>query len=263
MTASYSREPPSTLILGLRVHHFTEASLHECIGAVIEGRRRALIANANVHALNLACRDAGFRRVLHRADYVFCDGAGVRLAARLLGHSMPPRITYADWLPRLGAFCAERGFRLFLLGGRPGVAEEAARRLREYAPALPVAGCHDGYFDKDPGSDANREVVALVNRSSAHVLLVCFGMPAQELWLARHWDELSVNVGLTGGAALDYVSGRLRRPPRWMTRCGLEWLGRLIIEPGRLWRRYLIGNPLFFLRLMRYHLRRGDEENAR
>jgi N-acetylglucosaminyldiphosphoundecaprenol N-acetyl-beta-D-mannosaminyltransferase len=185
---------------------------------------------------------------LNGADVCFCDGVGVRVAAALAGHHIPPRITYADWTWEFAEFSSKEGLSWFLLGGVPGRADQAADALHARVPGLQIAGTHHGYFDKTGDSQENRRVVAQINESGADVLLVGFGMPLQERWLASNWGSLRPGVGLTGGAFLDYVSGVLRRAPAIFTRTGFEWLGRFLIEPQRLGRRYLIGNPRFMLR---------------
>jgi N-acetylglucosaminyldiphosphoundecaprenol N-acetyl-beta-D-mannosaminyltransferase len=224
------------------------------IGRFIQGGEHALVLNGNAHCLNLAYRDAVLRNFLNGAEIVFCDGAGVMLAARLLGRRIPERITYADWMWRLAAFAASEGHTLYFLGACPGVAEEAARRLTERFPALKIAGTHHGYFDHATGSSENEGVIQEINAAKPHILVVGFGMPRQERWLMANWDRVDANVALAGGAVFDYVSGRLRRGPRLLTDNGLEWLARLIVEPARLWRRYLLGNPLFLQRVLRQRL---------
>jgi N-acetylglucosaminyldiphosphoundecaprenol N-acetyl-beta-D-mannosaminyltransferase len=181
---------------------------------------------------------------------VFCDGAGVMLAARLLGRRIPARITYADWMWRLAAFAEAEGLSLFLLGARPGVAEEAARRLLARHPKLHISGVRHGYFDHAAGSPQNEAVLREIEASRPDFLLVGLGMPLQEHWLMDNWHRIEAGVALTGGAVFDYVSGGLRRGPRFLTENGFEWLARLLIEPRRLWRRYLLGNPLFMLRVL-------------
>jgi len=244
-------------VLGVGVDPLTADALEAEIARFVREGRRATVLNVNAHCLNLACRNGRLRAALRRADLVFCDGEGVRLAARLLGERLPERITYADWVWRLAGLAASRGFSVYLLGARPGVAAEAARRLRERHPRLRVAGAHHGYFDRRPGSPENEEVVRRVNAADPDILLVGFGMPEQELWLLENRGRLTARVALTCGAALDYASGRLRRGPRLLTENGLEWLARLAVEPRRLWRRYLVGNPLFVLRVLRWRLGGG------
>lgn len=241
-------------MLGVRVSLTTVQNLHDTLKDVIDRGDKQYILNVNVHALNIAFRKPDFRQVLNNSRLTFCDGAGVALGARILGHRIPPRITYADWMWQLAEFAAENRFTLFLLGARPGVSDRAAVALRQRVPDLRVVGTHHGYFDARRASPDNCRVVELVNSARPNILIVCFGMPKQEEWLSENWDELNVNVGLTGGAALDYVSGQLRRGPKWMTDHGLEWLARMIIEPRRLWRRYLLGNPVFLWRIFKQRL---------
>jgi len=240
-----------TEVLGVRVSTITVAQLHRRIRKCIDQRQRALVLNVNASCLNLACERPWLRAFLNGADIVFCDGAGVMLAARILGRPIPERITYADWVWQLARFAEAEGFTLFFLGARPGVADDAARRLRERFPGLRIVGTYHGYFDKTPGSAENQTVVWTINASDPNILVVGFGMPLQERWLMENWHSLTANVALTGGAVFDYASGGLRRAPSWMTKNSLEWLGRLIVEPRRLWKRYLIGNPLFLYRVLK------------
>lgn len=235
----------------------TVEGLHERIGRLIRRGKRGLVLNANAHCLNLCYEDPELRGFLNGADVVFCDGAGVMLAARLLGGRIPERITYADWAWRLAAFAEAQGFSMYLLGARPGVAEEAARRLRAWHPDLEIVGVRHGFFDHAAGSPENESVVEEVNAARPDILLVGLGMPLQEYWLMENRDRLEVGVALTGGAVFDYVSGRLRRGPRVLTDNGFEWLARLLVEPRRLWRRYLLGNFLFLLRVLGQRLGRS------
>ena len=249
-----SREPVN--VLGVGVDPLTVEELHAEIGGCICGGERALVLNANAHCLNLAYDDAELKSFLNRARVVFCDGAGVVLAARILGGYIPGRITYADWIRRLAAFAASEGFSLYFLGARPGVAEKAAAKLTGRYPGLKISGIHHGYFDQTSGSPQNEAVLREINFAKPDILIVGFGMPLQERWLMRNWGSLDAGVALTGGAVFDYVSGEVRRGPRILTDNGFEWLARFLIEPGRLWRRYLVGNPLFLWRVLLQRLRR-------
>jgi N-acetylglucosaminyldiphosphoundecaprenol N-acetyl-beta-D-mannosaminyltransferase len=162
---------------------------------------------------------------------------------------------------QLAQFAQAQGLSLFLLGAKPGVADQAAERLRQQFPDLRIVGRHHGYFDKTPGHPDNVTVLQQIDTARPDILIVGFGMPTQEQWLKDNWGQLNVKVALTGGAVFDYVSKNLARGPRWMTDHGLEWLARLLIEPRRLWRRYLIGNPVFLWRVLmqRFGLRRYDD----
>lgn len=229
----------------------TVEELHEEIGRGIRAGGHALVLNANVHCLNLTYTDPKLRSFLNEAEVVFCDGAGVMLAARLLGRRIPERITYADWAWRLASYAAAEGFTLYFLGAHPGVAEKAAEKLKGRYPDLRVSGIQHGYFDRSAGGPENEAVIEKINAAAPDILLVGFGMPVQERWLMENWDRIDARVALTGGAVFDYISGELRRGPSILTENGFEWLARLLVEPRRLWRRYVVGNPVFLWRVIR------------
>lgn len=224
------------------------------IKRTIKQKDKALVLNVNAHALNLAYEQPWLCEFFNQAAIVFPDGYGAVWAGRLLGSAMQPRITYADWFYNLAAFAAINDFSLFFLGARPGVAEAAQQKLLELYKDLRIVGVHHGYFDKTANSEANQALLDQINRLAPDILVVAFGMPMQERWLKDNWDKVEAHVALTGGAVFDYVSGKLKRPPRWLANNGFEWLGRLIIEPGRLWQRYLLGNPKFVWRVFRERL---------
>ncbi len=247
-------------VLGVGVDPVTVVELHAKILDFVRDGGHDLVLHANVHGLNLCYRDPRLRSFFNAASLVFCDGSGVMLAARILGERIPERITYADWMWQLAAFAEREGLSLFLLGARPGVAERAAARLEERHPDLKIAGVHHGYFDRTVGAPENEAVVAEINAARPDLLLVGLGMPLQERWLLQNWDRLDASVALTGGAVFDYVSGELKRGPRVLTDNGFEWLARLFIEPRRLWRRYVLGNPLFLARVLKQRL---TEESSR
>lgn len=241
-------EIASADICGVRVDSIRLTDLLEHIDDSVRANRRIAVYHANAHLINLASISPALRQALGDAEHVFCDGIGVRIASNILGHPLPERFTPPDWIDDLCSLCERRGYGLFLLGARQGVAEQAAARLRAQWPALRVH-THHGYFDHF-GADADR-VIEQVNASRSHVLLVGMGMPLQEVWTHAALPRLSVNVALTVGALFDYTAGRVPRGPRWITDHGFEWLWRLVVEPRRLWRRYLIGNPAFLLRVLR------------
>jgi N-acetylglucosaminyldiphosphoundecaprenol N-acetyl-beta-D-mannosaminyltransferase len=229
--------------------------LHAAIMEIVRAGRHEMILNVNAHAMNLAYELPWFRTLLERAPIVFCDGAGVMLALRLFSADrVPARITYADWTWQLATLCAREGYRVFLLGGEDGVAAAAARKLVERTPGLTIAGTHHGFFAKQGAENA--AVVDQINARSPHVVIVGFGMPLQERWIADNLAALDANVVLAGGAVFDYISGNTRRGPRVLVDHGGEWLARLVIEPRRLWRRYLIGNPRFMVRALWWSRRR-------
>jgi len=247
-------EIPWVNILGVKVNILRVGELHERILHWVKTDQKSLILHVNVHGLNLSYEQSWLREFLNDADLVFCDGFGVIIGSRVLGARIPERITYADWTWQLAKFASENGISIFMLGGRPGIAAKAAENLHACFPTLRILGFHDGYFNKSTGCLENEAVLTQINTVHPDLLIVGFGMPLQEKWLMQNWAQIDARIGLTGGAVFDYISGELRRAPRWMTEHGLEWLGRLMIEPHRLWRRYLLGNPLFFWRVLKQRL---------
>ena len=236
-------------LLGVNLQAWNLNALHQEIENIILQEKHALALYVNIFGLNLAYKNTWMREFLNTAEIVFCDGSGVVLGGRILGYKIPLRITYADWTWQLAEFAESREFSFFFLGGRPGISELAAARLRDRFPGVRITGAHHGFFDKTLGGKDNDEVIEKINERKPDILVVAFGMPLQERWLMENWDRIDANIALTGGAVFDYVSGELRRAPKWMTNNGMEWLGRLLIEPRRLWRRYLIGIPQFFWRI--------------
>jgi N-acetylglucosaminyldiphosphoundecaprenol N-acetyl-beta-D-mannosaminyltransferase len=212
-----------------------------------EGRTRRVMY-VNAHVVNQSRVTPGLSESLRRSDLVYCDGYGVRLAARALGSPVPYRMTGADWIWGLAAMCELSGQSLYLLGSEPPIAREAADRLRGWYPQLRVAGAHHGFFAVD--SPHNERVLEDIREHQPQIVLVGMGSPKQELWVDRYADELGGAVVWTVGALFDYVSGHIPRAPRWLADNGLEWIFRLAIEPRRMWRRYLIGNPMFLSRVL-------------
>lgn len=206
----------------------------------------------NIHCMNVRSRDDRLARALDRAGLVYCDGTGVRLASWMAGIPLPERMTGADWINDLCRQSVRDSHSLYLLGSGPDAANRAARMLCLAHPGLNIVGTASGY-DVSPGT------ITEINGRAPDILLVGMGTPTQELWIDDHRAELAVPVVWAVGALFDFVSGKLPRGPRWMTDHGFEWLCRLTAEPRKLWRRYLIGNPWFFWRIVRtYWLRRCE-----
>ncbi len=208
------------------------------------------VAYANAHTLNLASEDPRYRTVLRKAGVVLNDGIGLDLAARMYGRRFPTNLNGSDFNTRILVLAAERGWPVFFLGARPGVAEGAARRLQEYIPDLEVVGTCSGYIR--PNLDY--KVAEEIRVSGAEILMVAMGNPLQELWLDEYLPQTGAHLGVGVGAFFDFASGTVARAPRWMNRVGAEWLYRLGREPRRLWRRYLLGNPVFLARVAKERL---------
>lgn len=247
-------------VLGIELDAVDSATALARIEALCTAGGCHQVVTVNPELVMLAQRDPAYRAVLNGAALRLADGVGLLWAARVLGQRLPERVTGVDTLQQLAQRCATTGRRIFLLGGQPGVAEEAARRLRACAPALLVAGTYAG----SPAPAEETEIVGRVRAAAPDVLFVAFGSPAQELWIARTLNRLGVPVAMGVGGAFDFVAGRVPRAPRWVQRSGLEWLYRLARQPWR-WRRQL-ALPLFVMLVLREALalrqKQRDEEHS-
>jgi N-acetylglucosaminyldiphosphoundecaprenol N-acetyl-beta-D-mannosaminyltransferase len=238
-------------LLGIQISCCTKEALNSYIKDVIANHRKEMILNVNVNCMNLAYRNRALKEILNGSYLVFCDGDGIRLAAKALRLNIPEKITYNRWIWDLAKLSIKNAFSWYLIGSEESVIAKAVSVLNCHYPDLDIKGFHSGFFCSD--SDL-RKTIDEINRVSPDILIMGMGMPQQEFWLANHFKDLSINIALTGGAVFDYVSGKAKMTPDLFYKLKLEWLFRFICEPKRLFNRYIIGNPLFLIRLIDYHL---------
>ncbi len=230
--------------------------LARILGWVREDGPTRRVAYVNAHVLNRSREDPALRTALEGADLVYCDGYGVRLAAKALSAEIPHRMTGADWIWDLASLCERQDTSVYLLGCDPGIAAQAGQRLRRSYPGLRVVGTHHGYFEMGSGHD--ERVIEDINACRPDILLVGMGTPKQEIWAQNTVGRLDCKVLWGVGALFDFVSGRVPRAPASLSDNGLEWIFRLAIEPQRMWRRYLVGNPVFLSRVLAQARQRHD-----
>lgn len=256
-----SRRSAAIRILGLRIDNLTMPETLDWIEEKLNGSGFHQVSFLNAACANIAMRDSEYRRVLDGSSLVLADGIGLRIAGRLLGRQIVENVNGTDLFPLLCQRLRGSGKRLFLLGAGPGIAEGVRDWIERNSNGLTVCGATDGYFH--PGAES--EMVARIARSGADLLLVALGAPRQEKWIARAAPLTGVRVAIGVGGLFDFYSGRIPRAPHWIRRLGLEWAYRLRCEPRRLWRRYLIGNPIFLwhvFREWREWRQRQSEERA-
>jgi len=236
--------PPPVPFMGVAVHPWTMAQTVAAIDHALAAGRFVQHAVVNVAKLMSARRDDSLRAALAACEIVSIDGMGVVWGARALGVPVPERVAGIDLFHELLALAERRGHPVFLLGAREQVLERAVTVLRRQHPALQLAGWHHGYF-----WDHEQALVARVRASGARLLFVAVSSPAKELFVHRWREALGVGFVMGVGGTFDVVAGYTRRAPRWMQGAGLEWAWRLAQEPRRMWRRYLLSNGEFALRL--------------
>lgn len=210
--------------------------------ALAGGPGFSYVVTPNPELVMMARKDEGYAQTLAGAALTLADGIGVVYAAKLLGRPLKGRVPGVDFAGELMAGMAQTGLRLFLLGAKPGVAEQAGRKLAERYPGLTVCGVHDGYFQEDA------PVVEAIRASGADVAFVCLGAPKQEFWMAQHGPETGAHLMVGLGGSLDVFAGTVKRAPERWQKLGLEWLYRLIKEPRRIGRMAKL--PLFLLQAL-------------
>lgn len=240
-----ARIPDKFTYLGVTIHNHTIDSALKSIHQSITSKSKSKYAFVNPDCLNKTFGDSTYKASLNQMDCVFADGSGLQLAARLLGDRIKANVNGTDLFPLLCRQCIENDHSLFLIGAREGIAEKVASNMQEKYPGLKIAGVQHGYFNKEeePG------VIEKVNTSGADIVLVAFGAPKQELWMTENRESINAPVLMGVGGLFDFFSGRISRSPKLLQDLGLEWIWRLLQEPQRMWRRYILGNPLFLYRV--------------
>ncbi len=238
----------SVSVLGVRVDRLSQRHFLTHIASLLSHYRASQrhapcqqLITVNPEFVMEAQHNPLFRQCINEASLVMPDGIGVVWAARYLHKPVPERVTGVDTVVELAKLCAEGGYRLYLLGAAPGVAEFAAARLQKLAPGLEIAGTYAG----SPAAEEEDALIERIRESDADVLCVAYGAPAQDLWIYRNLSRLPVGVAMGVGGAFDFLAGRQRRAPRIMQRLALEWLYRLYREPWRLRRMMAIPRFMF------------------
>jgi exopolysaccharide biosynthesis WecB/TagA/CpsF family protein len=232
---------PQSQLFGLLL---VNASADQTVDDLLADGRRLRVSFVNAHCINNMKHDPHYRAALLTADYVLPDGIGVELAARMNGQSLTANLNGTDFVPHLLRKAATQSLSVFLFGGRPGVADDAAARLARDIPGLRIAGTRDGY----QGAADTDAVIEAINASGADIVLVAMGVPMQDIWLARNASRLNTRLTLGVGALFDFFADRVARAPQVVRKARMEWAWRLAMEPKRMARRYLIGNLVFMTR---------------
>jgi N-acetylglucosaminyldiphosphoundecaprenol N-acetyl-beta-D-mannosaminyltransferase len=238
--------PASAYIHGIRLVNLSLTESLIAVEAALIGKNPTRISFVNADCVNIASTDEDYRHLLQTSDWVFIDGIGMRIAGKMMDQPVRDNVNGTDMFPLLCQSMADSGKSLYLLGAKPGVAEDVAAWAKQKYPNLRIAGTQHGYYT----ANEEIEVIEKIRQSKADILLVAMGVPFQEKWIHTHMDECSVTIAMGVGGLFDFYSGRIPRAPLWMRKAGLEWFFRFMQEPGRLWQRYLVGNGVFLVRIL-------------
>ena len=220
------------------------------IAELVSRRVGGAVFTPNVDHIVKAERNEAFRGAYTRASLCLADGMPLLWASRLLGTPLPEKVSGSDLVLPLASLAARRDWRVYLLGGGPGVAEDAGRRLARDL-GVQIVGTDSPTIRPDGRADDAEPILARLRAANPDLVLVALGAPKQELWMDRFASDIRPAVAIGIGASLDFVAGRVKRAPGWISRAGLEWLFRLAQEPRRMWRRYLVEDPAFVAIVLR------------
>jgi N-acetylglucosaminyldiphosphoundecaprenol N-acetyl-beta-D-mannosaminyltransferase len=243
---------PRPYIVSARVDNLTVQEAQDFILAPPETSRARLVYFVHAHALNLARFNEAYRKVLAEADALLPDGIGIRLAGRVLRVAMRHNVNGTDLFPILCREAAAKGIPVAFVGGAPGIAERCAERMRQDYPELQTPVISSGYFATEADAEAVAQRIAALGRV---LVLVGMGSPRQEQWSWKYLRNCAGATVLTVGGLFDFYSGRIRRAPIFWREAGMEWVWRMLQEPRRLAKRYLVGNPLFLALALEQRLR--------
>jgi N-acetylglucosaminyldiphosphoundecaprenol N-acetyl-beta-D-mannosaminyltransferase len=242
-------------ILGVRVDDVTSAETLQAMECMVAEGGTHQVVTVNPEFVMVAQHDPEFYVTINESDLSLPDGMGLVWASRILGQPLRERVAGSDMVPLIARLANTKGYRLYLLGAAPGVAEKAANILCQVNPQLDIAGTYAG----SPQPEEEDAIIARIVQASPDFLFVAYGAPRQDLWIRRNLNRLQVPVCMGIGGTLDFISGVAKRAPVWTQRIGLEWLYRLVQQPWR-WRR-MVRLPVFTYRVLVQRLRAGTRRD--
>jgi N-acetylglucosaminyldiphosphoundecaprenol N-acetyl-beta-D-mannosaminyltransferase len=235
-------------MFGLTMKNLSMDEATDFLLQVMDEKQPRRLAFVNPACINIAMKDQSYRKILEDSDWIFPDGIGIQVACKMLGKRMKANLNGTDLFPALADAMQGTSHGCYLFGAGHGVVDDMAANLRRDYPDLKISGYQHGFLT----DEETEKVIERINASGASILLVAMGVPLQEKWIERYWGRLNVPLVMGVGGLFDFMSGRMPRAPEWMRELGLEWLFRLLQEPRRMWRRYVIGNVVFLWNVMRY-----------
>lgn len=245
-------------LAGVRVDNLTfKEALHR-IENLIGGEAHSYVVTPNSSHIVMLQNDRLFAKSYRGADLVLPDGMPLIWASKLMRRPLKEKISGSDLMPALCEVASEKGYTVFLLGGKLGVAEIAKRELIVKYPSLRVAGTYSPPLGFEDDEAENEKILRIINDCRPDILFLGLGTPKQEKWIFRNKESYEAGISIGVGASFDFVAGTVERAPVWMQKSGLEWLWRLLREPRRLWKRYLIGNTVFIYLILRELFRKKE-----
>jgi len=254
---NYPKKIDRVPICGTWISNVTLEESVQIIKLYVTRRMPVIIVTPNIDHIIKLQKDAQLREIYRDASLVLCDGVPLIWASKFFKTPLKGRVNGTDLFVKLCEQSEKEKYRMFFLGGRPGSVSKAAQNLKSRFPNLNVVKTYSPPFGFEKSDIENNKVINLIRKEKPDILFVGLGAPKQEKWIHRHYKELKIPVSIGIGASFEFVSGIIKRAPVWMQRSGLEWFWRLLFEPKRLWKRYLIDDIYFFILVLKQKLKRN------
>lgn len=238
--------PKRVMIAGVAIDNITMTGALHFIEERIRQKDASYMVTPNVDHIVKLQKDVEFRHIYEQATAALPDGMPVLWAGRFLKTPLKEKVSGSDLVYKICETAALKGYRLFFLGGRPGAARQAKERLNKRFPSLRIVGTHCPPMGFELDAGENKKIEVMIKGVRPDILLVGLGAPKQEKWIYKYHKRLQVPVSIGVGASFEFMAGMVKRAPRFMQRAGLEWFWRLMMEPRRLWKRYLVNDMQFF-----------------
>ncbi len=233
-------------ICGIQIDNVTMAEVMDEMNRLIQERKLSYIVTPNADHIVKLQKDQEFRRIYEDAALVLADGMSLIWAGMFLGTPLREKVSGSDLLPEFCRVAAKKGHRLFFLGGREGAAKQAKEVLEKLYPGIKIVGAYAPPMGFEKNPDECQKIETMIKEASPDALFVGLGAPKQERWIYNNYRKLNIPVSAGIGVSFEFMAGIVKRAPRWMCDTGVEWLWRLLMEPKRLWKRYLVEDPIFF-----------------
>lgn len=247
-------------ILGMEIDNVTFEDVIQKVIDKVETNTLSYVVTPNVDHIISIQKDESLKTIYKNAFLVLPDGVPLLWAARFLGTPFKEKISGADLFPEICRLAEEKEYKIFLLGGLENVARKAAMVLRKRYPQIKIVGTYTPPFGFENDEDESNRIVLMIRNVKPNILFIGCGAPKSEKWIWKYKDIIRVPLIFSVGGTFDFVSGRIKRAPRWMQKIGLEWFWRLYQEPKRLWRRYLINDMPFFWLILKQRLSQNRKE---
>lgn len=222
----------------------------EEIGKLIEEKKRSYVVAINVDVVMKIEDDPLLKKISDEADLTLVDGQALVWVANWMHHPVKEKVSGSDLVPRLCAMAAKEGWSVFIIGGKEGIAADAADNLRKTNPAIKIVGTYSPPFGFEKDEKELNHINEMITKVHPNILVACFGCPKQEKWIYQNYQKYDAIVSICAGATVDFLAGNVERAPKWMSDHGLEWFYRFTREPKRLFRRYFI-DDVKILKLIR------------